>query len=163
MNRLSNSMAARSKPRAAGFTLIELMVTLAIATVLLTIAVPSYQTQVRKSRRTDARTALLDLATREERYYAVNNSYSQAAPDLAYADSVNGTNTGQIRNFNIGAGYYTVTVTAPAGAAPATFTIQATATGTQLKDKQCAMFTIDYKGNQTSADANAAPTTGCWN
>jgi type IV pilus assembly protein PilE len=51
----------------AGFTLIELMVTLAIAAILLSIVVPTYQAQVRKSRRTEAKTAILDFAAREER------------------------------------------------------------------------------------------------
>src|ERR1700744_5930788 len=89
-----------------GFTLIELMVTIVVATILISIAVPSYQAQVRKSRRTEARNALMDLAGREERYYSVNNDYSQSALQLGY-----GTDDAQIKDLSIGGGYYTVTVT----------------------------------------------------
>ncbi len=73
-------MQAYFEPRrAGGFTLIELMVTLVVASILLAIAVPSYQAQVRKSRRTEARNAVMDLAAREERYFSVNNDYSASA------------------------------------------------------------------------------------
>ena len=47
--------------RVAGFTLVELMVTILIGAILLAIAVPTYQAQIRKSRRTEARNAVLDL------------------------------------------------------------------------------------------------------
>ncbi len=53
-----------------GFTLIELMVTIMVAAILAAIAVPSYTSQIRKSRRTEARNAVLDAAAREERLFA---------------------------------------------------------------------------------------------
>jgi type IV pilus assembly protein PilE len=143
----------------AGFTLIELMVTILIATTLLTIAVPTYQTQIRKSRRTEARTTVLDLATREERYYSLNNSYSNNDVDLGYGNA-----NAQIQNLVVGSGYYKVTVTVtaanPAATPPtrAAFQVVATATGTQAKDTSCQTFTVDQTGTQTSA-----PTTTCWN
>jgi type IV pilus assembly protein PilE len=153
MNKLPVPLAAR----AAGFTLIELMVTIVIGAILLSIAIPSYQSQIRKSRRTEARTALLDLATREERYYSVNNTYSQVAADLGY-----GAGTGQINGMSVGSGYYTVTVNAAAGP-PATFSVVATTANTQVKDKRCATFTVDQTGAQSSTDSNAAASNVCWN
>jgi len=57
-------------PAVAGFTLVELMVTVMIAAILLAIAVPSYQAYIRKSRRTEAKTAVLDLAGREETLFS---------------------------------------------------------------------------------------------
>jgi type IV pilus assembly protein PilE len=80
----------KSKPsfdaaRSAGFTLIELMTVLVIGTILATIAIPAYRGQIQKSRRTEARTALLDLAAREERYLSTNNTYSSLPGDLGYA------------------------------------------------------------------------------
>jgi type IV pilus assembly protein PilE len=139
----------------AGFTLIELMVTIVIAAVLLSIAVPSYMTQIRKSRRTEARTAVLDLATREERYFSVNNAYSSNDVDLGY-----GTTNKAITGLSVGSGYYTVTITTPATATGAAgFKIVATAAGTQVKDAACQTFTVD----QTGAQASTPTATGCWN
>jgi len=146
--------------RAAGFTLIELMVTLVVATILIAIAVPSYQAQVRKSRRTEARNAVMDLAAREERYYSVNNDYSASASQLGY-----GTNDVAITNQPIGGGYYTITVfntePQPAATPPtrASFKITATAVGAQTKDATCLTFAVDDLGVQTSTPS----ATECWN
>jgi type IV pilus assembly protein PilE len=145
--------------RARGFTLIELMVTLVVATILIAIAVPSYQAQVRKSRRTEARNAVMDLAAREERYFSVNNDYSASALQLGY-----GTDDAAITNRPIGAGYYTITVSnaepQPAATPPtrASFTITATAVGSQTKDAMCLTFTVDDLGAQTSTPS----ATECW-
>ena len=153
-------MSVCFKPRRmAGFTLIELMVTLVVAAILISIAVPSYQSQVRKSRRTEARNAVMDLAAREERYYSVNNAYTNVALELGY-----GTDNAVVSGRPIGSGYYTVSVDLKApnpGATPPTragFTITATAVGTQLKDSPCQTFAVDDVGTQTST-----PSTECWN
>ena len=58
-----------------GFTLIELMIAVAIVGILAGIAYPSYQDSVRKSRRADAKGALLGFANAMERYFTENNSY----------------------------------------------------------------------------------------
>src|SRR5215469_3360224 len=86
-----------------GFTLIELMVVVVIATILLSIAVPSYKSQVRQSRRTEAKTAILDLSGREERYLSTNPSaYTNNPTFLGYG----GFGVGN----PIGSGYYYLTV-----------------------------------------------------
>lgn len=59
-----------------GFTLIELMVTVAIVAILAAIAIPSYQEQVRKGMRGQAQADLVELAQRAERHHTVNNTYS---------------------------------------------------------------------------------------
>ena len=56
----------------AGFTLIELMIVVVVLTLLAAIAIPTYSNQIRKSRRSEAKSALLDLAGREERFMATN-------------------------------------------------------------------------------------------
>lgn len=154
-------MSVFFKPRrAGGFTLIELMVTLVVAAILISIAVPSYQTQVRKSRRTEARNAVMDLAAREERYYSVNNSYTDLALQLGY-----GQDNAAITGRSIGSGYYTVSVTLtpaqPAATPPirAGFKITANAAGVQLKDAPCQTFAVDDLGTQTSLPS----ATDCWN
>src|SRR4030088_1099144 len=72
--------AARSSRRDGGFSLIELMVVVAIATILFAIAVPSYMTYIRQSRRVEAKTAVLDLAGREERFLSTNPAAYTAVP-----------------------------------------------------------------------------------
>ena len=150
-----------------GFTLVELMIVLVIATILLAIAVPSYMNQVRQSRRTEARTALLDLAGREERYLSTaanGGQYSQAPADLGYTAF----------GVPIGSGYYSLSVCSPASsncvaglgmpnppAAPS-YTIVATPVpGTsQVNDAQCLTFAVDSVGQQyATGNAGAAY---CW-
>jgi type IV pilus assembly protein PilE len=145
--------------RSAGFTLIELMVVVLIVTILTVIAVPSYLRQTLKSHRTEAKSILMDMAGREERFMATNGVYSSTATDLGFP-SGSWPQT-------VGSGYYQVSVTNVAAATPststtaaipATFTVTATAINSQTKDTQCTSFTLTQQGIQTSAPA----TTGCW-
>jgi type IV pilus assembly protein PilE len=75
--------------RIRGFTLLELMIAVVVAAVLATIAVPSYQSSVKKSRRADAKSALLGLANAMERHFTVNNTYLDAG-----TTDTNGNGTG---------------------------------------------------------------------
>jgi type IV pilus assembly protein PilE len=158
--RASPGWRASPGRRDGGFTLIELMVAVVIATVLISIAIPGYNTSIRKSRRTDAKTALLDLAGREERYYNTNNTYSALPSDLGY----NGT----LASFPmvIGNGYYLVNVAVVAGAGNVgpTYTITATPnTADQMLDTNCATFTVNNLGQQAATDGGGANTTStCW-
>jgi type IV pilus assembly protein PilE len=142
---------------AGGFTLVELMIVVVIASVLLAIAVPSYIDKVRKSRRVEAKTALLDIAGREERFFNTNNTYSSTPSDLGYG-AVSASFP-----MAVGSNYYNVNVTftavvvGPPLVAP-TYTITATAINDQLKDTNCKTFTLNNYGVQTSAPS----TTGCW-
>ncbi|HEV2704000.1 MAG TPA: type IV pilin protein, partial [Steroidobacteraceae bacterium] len=73
-----------NRSRSAGFSLVELMVVVVIASILASIAVPAYNGSIRKSRRTEAKTALADLAAREERFFATQNIYTTSPSALAY-------------------------------------------------------------------------------
>lgn len=158
-------MELPAEKRVAGFTLVELMVVVAIATILLSIAIPSYMRQVRQSRRTEAKTAVLDLAGREESFFSTNGSaYTNSAASLGYT------------TFNpIGSGYYSITVcvanttgTTPAcdpnANAPAAPSYYITATPiagqSQAADAQCTSFSVDSTGQQfaTGTGGNAL----CW-
>lgn len=66
-----------------GFTLIELLIVIAIIAILASIAYPSYQESVKRSRRVDAQSALLGLAQSLERWYTTNGSYLGAASGAA--------------------------------------------------------------------------------
>ena len=63
--------------RMTGFTLIELMITVAIVAILASIALPAYTSYVARARRADARTQLLQVAQFMQRFYAANDSYQQ--------------------------------------------------------------------------------------
>src|ERR1700693_4365283 len=71
--------------KSSGFTLVELIVAMVIAAILAAVAILAYSNYVRKARRTEVKTALLDLASLEERYFSVNNSYTATANLLSYA------------------------------------------------------------------------------
>lgn len=133
----------------AGFTLVELMVTVAIVTILAMIAIPAYTRQVQKSRRTEARTALLDLAAREERFMSTNNIYTNSTANLGYA--------GAAWPVIVGNQYYQISVTAASATA---FQAQAQPINAQAPDP-CGTFTIDNTGAEGVSGTYTAAT--CWN
>lgn len=144
-----------------GFTLIELMVAVLVATILISIAVPAYKTQIRKSRRTDAKTALLDLAGREERYFNTNNTYTAVSGNLGY-----GTATTAMSAFPVGSGYYGVTITPTATPSTTYLIVAIPLTADQLKDTSCLYFSVSNTGQQTAnmltTGAGTDSTATCW-
>jgi type IV pilus assembly protein PilE len=139
-----------SVPSSKGFTLVELTVTIVVAAILAAIAIPGYTSQIRKSRRTEARMAVMDAAGREERFFATHNFYSQTATDLGYAA------------FPAAVGkYYTLNVQCIGAACATGFTVTASPTGPQLNDTACTSLTVDQTGLQTATPA--ANNTVCWN
>ena len=145
-----------------GFTLIELIVAMVIAAILASIAIPAYSSYVLKGHRTDAKSALLDLASLEERYFSTQNIYTGNATQLGYS----------VANppFPVGSGYYNITAitlvaavppTATTSGTPATYSITATAIGNQLKDT-CTTFTITSGGVQSATGSDPSANTDCW-
>src|SRR5882672_6473627 len=131
---------------ARGFSLIELMVAVAIVALLTGIAVASYTFQIAKSRRADAKSALLDLAARQERFFTTNNTYTNVAANLGYAAlpaSIPG---------GTAPATYTLTITA---ATAATFSAQAARSGAQATDN-CGDYTIDDRGVQANVNNTLA-------
>jgi type IV pilus assembly protein PilE len=163
----------------SGFTLIELMVVIAIVAIIAAVAIPTYQAQIRESRRVDAKTAVLDLAAREEKYFSLNNSYTASPANLGYAAAGSGANFPQ----PTGSGYYQLYV-CPSSTAGSTVTtafctaVSGTAAGTgyvvaaapvtgssQVKDSLCQYFAVDNTGVQfaygtAGSGTNTAST--CW-
>ena len=150
--------------RSAGITLLELIIVMVIVAIMASIAIPSYNSYVLKSHRTEAKTALLDLASMEERYFSTQNVYSLLTTDLGYSGAWPVT---------VGSGYYQVQapVVVPAvpptaavpGGTPATFSVTALPIGVQLNDAACASFTITSAGVKTATGTDPNANVDCWN
>ena len=146
-----------------GFSLIELMTALVVASILLVIAIPAYLQQIRESRRADAKTALLDLAGREETLYSTTNAYSTLPSAVGYGNGA--------FPLPVGSNYYTVNVQVPNPNAQVTvppspsflLTAVPAAGSSQLNDAPCQSFTVDQLGNQKAYDSGGADnSTTCW-
>lgn len=123
-----------------GVTLIELMITVAVVSILAAVAYPSYRNQTLRAHRAEAKAALLQIQVAEEKWFLQNNAYTSSLTNLqSVSPTVNG--------------YYTVSVTV--GNPATTYTATAAATSTQNADTSCLTFTINETGTRT-------PTTGCW-
>jgi type IV pilus assembly protein PilE len=157
-HRPAHATAARRRlpRRSRGFTLIELLVALAIIGILASVAVPAYQDQLRKGRRSDAMTTLLDYANRQEQFMLDNSTYAADLSDLGLpADGLTPE------------AFYTLGLAAATAACPITscFLLEATpaAGKSQVKDKSCQRFTINSNGNRGASDSGSGDSTGeCW-
>lgn len=140
------------QPIQHGFTLIELMITVVVVSILAAIAYPSYQSYVLKSRRVDARNALLDLASRQERFYSVNNKYSLTASDLGYSNLPYDVPSSGSTS------YYQLSIASTDSGK--TWTATAAPQGTQTNDV-CASFTLDDKGTRANTGTGQSR-SDCW-
>ena len=142
----------RNATRTAGFTLIELMITVAVVAILGTIAMVRYTKQIQKSRRTDARSAIMDLAGREEKLFSTLNAYSGTPSELGY--TVNPDSF----PFNLTNSDYQISLAI--GNPPVSYTITATAINAQAGDTACASLGMDQLGTQSSTGTDT--TSACW-
>jgi type IV pilus assembly protein PilE len=122
-----------------GFTLIELMIVVAIIAILAAVAFPQYQSQTKKARRSDAQQLMLDISNREEQYLMDVRAYTNNPTNMSIAkDDWACTTTACSNNF------YDVTIAVTAS--PPAFTITATAKGPQLDDGN---LTLTNTGTKT--------------
>lgn len=136
--------------RIAGFTLIELLIIVVIVGILAGIAYPSYKDSVYKSRRSEAKAALSDLAARQEQYFQNFKEYAGAVSDLNRPDTTEG-------------GWYVLSITIPTAAIVSStymgYTLEAQPTGDQTNDTKCATFRLTHTGTRS---VTGTQTTGCW-
>ncbi len=138
----------------AGITLIELLVVVAIIAIISAIAFPAYQDQVRKSRRTDGRSALTNIQLAQERYYTVNGTYTSSfttlAPDLSSGLSVSSASAVTSEN-----GYYAISF---ASSGTSAYELQASPQNGQENDEDCTLMTINHLGVKSGSPSD----NKCW-
>lgn len=124
-----------------GFTLIELMIAVAIVGIIAAVAYPAYGKFVQQARRAEAKSELMRLVDLQERWFMENSAYTtDIAGDLNYRTTSEN-------------GYYNLTASTTAG-----YTFTATATGVQAGDTDCASMTLNANGTKTPSPA----TSECW-
>lgn len=141
-----------------GFTLIELMIALVIVAILAGLALPAYQDSVIKSRRSEAKAALLDLQNRMERYFIDKNTYVDACITGATGCTAANSVLGSITTEN---GYYELSIPAPTATA---YILKATPKGAQTKDTKCKTLTLSNTGAK-GVEGSPPPTSTaaeCW-
>jgi type IV pilus assembly protein PilE len=132
-----------------GFTLIELMIVVAIIGILAAIAYPSYQEYVRKSNRAEASVALMESAQALERYYSIQGSYTKSGSATEIAEVY------KTRVPESGAATYSVA----ASGGRNNFTLTATGTGMMFSDA-CGNMTLSHAGEKGVSGSKAVD--DCW-
>ena len=130
-----------------GFTLIELLVTIVIVSTLSMVAITTYQSQMLKSRRADAKSKLMEVMQREERYFNENNGYTTTFTQMGYASPLNSDNN-----------YYVITGAAGPTGLGDNIILTATPQGSQLNDTSCGNFILNSNGQKSITGSG----TNCW-
>lgn len=134
-----------------GFTLVEVMIVVAIIGIIASIALPSYNAQMTKTRRADAKTCLVDAAQRQENFFYRGNTYSTTLTDIGFAAGT--VNCGDNAN-------YTLTAAAGGSGIGSSYILTATRANVQTGDTQCGDFTLSSTG--VKGNTGTLPATTCW-
>jgi type IV pilus assembly protein PilE len=133
-----------------GFTLIELMITVAIMAILASVAYPAYTQYIVRANRSSAVSFVMDLASRQEQYNLDARLYTNQLSLLGAATVPAEVST-----------QYNVTVAVDNTLAPPVYSVTATPSGTQLvQDTQCGTLNIDQTGLKTISGTGTV--SKCW-
>lgn len=145
-----------------GFTLIELMIVVAIVAILAAVAWPSYQNQIRSTNRADAQGALLGLAQAMERHFTQNGTYNGAGADGA--DGTEGAPVIFPTQSPLDGSNKSYNLTIQVGAGGDTYELFASPIGSQAVDGQLRLSSSGEKAWDRGNDgAYADPGDLCWN
>ncbi len=123
--------------RQTGFTLIELMITVAVVGILAAVAYPSYQDHIRKTHRRTAQSAMMDAANRQQQFLLANRRYATTLAELAF------TMPSEIAN------RYNCSLTNVVNTGVPTYTVSCAPSGAQAGD---GTLTLDHLGQKAPAD-----------
>lgn len=142
----------QTRRRQRGVTLLELMIVVVVIGTLATVAIPAYRGYSTRAQRTEAKSALLEIAANQERFYLQNNTYTNDFDALGFPGGVS-------RN-----GVYTLDFTVAPDTIGYTVRAQPTAGGggngvDQSNDTECTAFTLNQSGVHT---ATPDPSGRCW-
>lgn len=133
--------------KSAGFTLMEIMITVAIIAILAGLALAGYRSQIVRSNRSAAQSFVQDAASKEERYLLDYRQYTTALNALGLTAPPEVSSN------------YTITITTDTTVTVPNYTIVATPISAQLRDDtSCGILTLDYLGTKTASGGG----TRCW-
>ncbi len=139
--------------RERGYSLLEVMIIVAIVALLAAIAVPAYRDQTAAARRADGHALLTDIAARLERFYFHHSTYTRDMQALGFgaADNVASTE-----------GYYTASIAAGSAPCPlkSCYSVTATRQGAQTEDTYCGDLTLNSMGQKSVSGSGTVER--CW-
>jgi type IV pilus assembly protein PilE len=135
---------------ARGFTLIELMIVVAIVAILAGLGYPSYLEYVRKSRRADAQSFMSEVVARQQHWLVDRRAYATSITAAPADEGLGMTVPANVSS------HYTLTLTTDNATNPPSFTLSAVPAGSQAGEK-CGTLGIDQRGVKTASGSGT-----CW-
>lgn len=149
-------MKTMQRDRQTGVTLMEIMIVVAIVSILAAVVYPMYQDYVVRSNRAIGKSALLEVAARQEQYFANNAGYGSDPVQLGYPSAYyvdrkgsQGTST---------TGIYLISVTNATSAPVLDYTLTATRQNFQTRDTDCGNLTLNDRGVKSQTGSGER----CW-